>query len=176
MGQPIPSSLPLPESRRPDMTTAPPSTDEGKKPRSDSIARKWGKECRDAGWTAVPNILIQRQKSLGLEPIDLNILLHLMAYWWQDENKPHPSKNTLAQSIGVSPSTIRRRIKGMEAGGLIKRIERRRESDRSDTNEYDLTPLREALKPYAEEELTERRRAHAARRRRQTTVNKPKAK
>lgn len=86
---------------------------------------------------------------------------------------PHPSKNTLAQSIGVSPSTIRRRIKSMEAGGLIKRIERRRDNNRSETNEYDLSPLREVLKPYAEEELVERRRNSAARKQRKTTVRRP---
>lgn len=144
-----------------------------KKPRSEAIAKKWGKACHDTGWTAVPNILIQRQKSLGLEPIDINILLHLMAYWWQDEKMPHPSKNTLAESIGVSPSTIRRRIKGMEAGGLIKRIERRRDNNRSETNEYDLSPLRDVLKPYAEEELAERRRNNAAKKQRKTTVRRP---
>jgi len=151
-------------------TTPPPGS---KKPRSEAIAQKWGKACHDTGWTAVPNILIQRQKSLGLEPIDINILLHLMAYWWQDEKMPHPSKNTLAQSIGVSPSTIRRRIKGMEAGGLIKRIERRRDNNRSETNEYDLSPLRDVLKPYAEEELAERRRNSAAKKQRKTTVRRP---
>ncbi|WP_328732293.1 helix-turn-helix domain-containing protein [Vreelandella azerica] len=137
------------------------------------MAQKWGKPTRDAGWTSIPNILIYRQKTLGLDSLDLNILLHLMTYWWQNEQKPYPSKATLAKSIGVTSGTIQKRIRAMEAGGLIKRIQRRRENNRSDTNEYDLSPLRDALVPHAEEELRERKKKHTERQKRKTTVNKP---
>jgi len=143
------------------------------KPQADSITDKWGKASKDSGWTAVPNILIYRQKTLGIDSLDLNILLHLLTYWWQDEKKPHPSKKTLANAIGVTPGTVQKRIRAMEAGGLIKRIQRRKENDRSDTNEYDLSPLRDALLPHAEEELRERNNKHAEKRKRKTTVNKP---
>lgn len=141
-------------------------------PNKRSTEAKWGKPITEAGWTTIPNILIRRQRTLGLEPIDINILLHLLTYWWEDENHPHPSKDTLAQSIGVSSSTIQRRIRQMEAGGLLKRVERRREGDRSDTNLYDLTPLRSILEPHAQQELDERKAGRANRRRRQTTVSK----
>ncbi|NOG32860.1 hypothetical protein HLB35_15805 [Halomonas sp. TBZ9] len=96
-----------------------------------------------------------------------------MTYWWQNEQKPYPSKATLAKSIGVTSGTIQKRIRAMEAGGLIKRIQRRRENNRSDTNEYDLSPLRDALVPHAEEELRERKKKHTERQKRKTTVNKP---
>lgn len=141
--------------------------------KTDAITQKWGKSTKSAGWTAVPNILMYRQKSLGLSPLDINILLHLMTYWWQDEKKPYPSKKTLAKAIGVTPGTIQKKIRDMEAIGFIKRIERRRENERSDTNEYDLTPLRDMLLPHAEEELRERRKKHAERQKRKTSVTKP---
>lgn len=144
--------------------------------KSDAFTQKWGKSTKSAGWTAVPNILIYRQKSLGLSPLDLNILLHLMTYWWQDEQKPYPSKGTLAKAIGVTSGTIQKRIRGMEAAGFVKRIERRRESNRSDTNEYDLSPLRDLLLPHAEVEIQERTKKHAERQKRKTTVTKPSSK
>lgn len=158
-------------------TTSPTISLESQKTQSqkgNEIAKKWGVQSKDVGWTAVPNILIYRQKTLGIDSLDLNILLHLLTYWWQDEKKPHPSKKTLAQAIGVTPGTIQKRIRAMEAGGLIKRIQRRRDNDRSDTNEYDLTPLKEALIPHAEEELRERKKKHTEKRIRKTTVNKPR--
>lgn len=77
-----------------------------------------GKPNIAAGWTCIPNILVRRQRTLGLDSIDVNILLHLMTYWWEDGNLPHPSKETLAQAIGISASTVQRRIRAMEAGGF----------------------------------------------------------
>lgn len=133
---------------------------------------KWGKPNIEAGWTCIPNILVRRQKTLGLDALDLNILVHLLSYWWEDENLPHPSKETLARAIGVSASTIQRRIRGMECGGLLLRIQRRKVDERSETNLYDLTPLRELLEPHAELELKERKAAHKARQERMTKVTK----
>lgn len=144
----------------------------GKEDVKKAIEAKWGKPNIAAGWTCIPNILIKRQQTLGIDALDLNILLHLLSYWWEDENHAHPSKETLALSIGVHPSTIQRRIRSMEAGGLIKRIERRRDHDRSETNLYDLTPLRALLEPHAELELAERKAGHTGRRNRTTKVAK----
>ncbi|HGW3656275.1 TPA: helix-turn-helix domain-containing protein [Pseudomonas aeruginosa] len=140
-------------------------------PKKRSNEAKWGAPIVKAGWTCIPNILIRRQRTLGLDSLDLNILLHLLSYWWEDENHPHPSKETLAQAMNVSASTIQRRIRAMEAGKLLKRIERRRAGDRSETNLYDLTPLRELLEPQALQELAERSAGHEKRRKRMTTVN-----
>ncbi|MFG0400721.1 helix-turn-helix domain-containing protein [Pseudomonas sp. zjy_11] len=141
-------------------------------PTKRSIEAKWGAPITRAGWTGIPNILIRRQRTLGIDALDLNILLHLLSYWWEDENHPHPSKETLAQAMAVSASTIQRRIRAMEAGGLLRRIERRREKDRSETNLYDLTLLRDLLEPHAVQELEERNAGHERRRKRMTTVTK----
>ena len=159
-----------PPAAPPAALPPPPTVEPAPKKRSNEA--KWGKPNIDAGWTCIPNILIRRQKTLGLDSLDLNILLHLLTYWWEDENHPHPSKETLAKAIGVSASTIQRRIRQMEAGQLLKRVERRRAGDRSDTNLYDLTPLRAILEPHAKQELEERKAGHAGRRSRMTTVTK----
>lgn len=117
--------------------------------------RKWGKALIDAGWTAMPNIILKRQKQLGLDPLDLNIILHLMSYWWKAGELPYPSKKTLAKLMSVDESTIRRRIAKLEAGGLIKRIIRPVEGDRHKPNLYDFSGLIKEVTPFAEEELRE---------------------
>lgn len=61
---------------------------------------KWGRTLIDAGWTLVPNTLIERQRKLSIEPLDFNIIVHLMSYWWEAENKPRPSKKTIADAVG----------------------------------------------------------------------------
>jgi hypothetical protein len=62
--------------------------------------KKWSKVLMDAGWTAMPSVIIERQKALGLDSLDMNIILHLASYWWTRDNKPHPSKTTIAEPWG----------------------------------------------------------------------------
>lgn len=140
---------------------------------TDEITKKWGKAAKETGWTAVPNILLYKQKKIGIDSIDLNIILQLMSYWWQDGNHPFPAKSTIAEAIGIDVSTVRKRIKKMEDTQLIRRIERREKNDRSQTNEYDLSPLVNTIKPFAEEEQEERNRTKKARKARKTSMKTP---
>src|SRR5580698_9370201 len=82
---------------------------------------KWSNALMEAGWTVLPSIILEKQHALGLDPIDVNILLQLARYWWYSDNPPHPSKASIAQCIGVNPSTVRRHIARMEVDGFIKR-------------------------------------------------------
>ena len=77
---------------------------------------KWSSELMDAGWTVVPSIILEKQDALGLDPIDINILLQLARYWWFADKPPCPSKATIARCLGVSPSTVRRHIAAMVSG------------------------------------------------------------
>lgn len=118
--------------------------------------KKWSKALMAAGWTAIPSVIIERQKALGLDALDMNILLHLSTYWWTPDNKPHPAKKTIAEAVGVEPRTVQRRIAGLEAAGLIKREERRIKGKGSKTNLYHFDGLIIAAVPYAQEKLEER--------------------
>lgn len=124
-------------------------------PTDRKIGRRWGPELTAAGWTAIPNVIFQRQKALGLTPLDVNILLQLLAYWWEPRNLPRPAKQTIADAIGVHPRTVQKRIAGMETAKFIKRIERRTALNGSDTNLYDIRGLIAAATPFALEELDE---------------------
>ncbi len=84
-----------------------------------------------------------------------------MSYWWTAENKPYPSKASIAAAIGVQPRTVQRRIAALEHAGLIHREERRTSKNGSDTNRYHLDGLIEAVKPYALEKLEVRKQRKA---------------
>lgn len=120
--------------------------------------QKWSKPLMDAGWTAIPTVIFERQKALGLDALDVNILLHLAAYWWTLDNKPHPSKKTIAAAIDVDPRTVQRRIAAMEKAGFIRRQQRRLPGKGSKTNIYHFDGLIAEALPYAKEKLAERKR------------------
>lgn len=118
--------------------------------------KKWSKPLMDAGWNAFPSIVIEKQQALGLDPIDMNIVLHLTQYWWKADNLPHPSVATIAAAIGVTPRTVQKRIAGLQAAGLMERTERRHTRFGSMTNEYSFNGLIKAVMPHAAEKLEAR--------------------
>jgi DNA-binding Lrp family transcriptional regulator len=138
--------------------------------------KKWGHDLMKAGWTLLPNTIFQRQRALGLDSMDINILMVLLSHWWYADNLPFPSKQKIADTIGCDPSTVRRRIKKLEGAGFITRIQRRVEKDRNKTNQYDFSGLVAAATPYAQEELQAREQNREERARRVRRKGKPNLK
>ena len=68
------------------------------------IDKRWSKPLTKAGWTALPNIVLDKQHVLRLRPIDINILMQIAKHWWQAEAAPFPSIETIAAAIGVTPA------------------------------------------------------------------------
>jgi predicted transcriptional regulator len=134
--------------------------------------KKWTPTLMKAGWTAIPTVIIERQQALGLDQLDVNILLHLCSFWWSKDSKPMPSKVTIAKAIGVDPRTVQRRIAAMERDGLIRREQRRISKVGSKPNVYHLNGLIEAAKPFAEEKI-KIRAAEAAVRKARAVRKKP---
>lgn len=129
------------------------------------LEQRWTRALISPGWTALPSVVIERQQALGLDAVDLTILMHLARFWWRKDNPPHPSKATIAAAMGVDVSTVRRRIARLEADGLIKRIARFNTANgRQQTNSYSFDGLIKAAAPFAKEaaEDKERRKAEAA--------------
>ena len=123
---------------------------------------KWSKPLMAAGWNALPSIIIEKQQALGLDAIDMNIIVHLSHYWWTADTLPFPSVERIALAIGIKPRTVQKRIKALHELGLLTRIERRHTRFGSDTNLYSFEGLIKAALPYAEEKLAERaKRAEA---------------
>jgi hypothetical protein len=122
--------------------------------------QKWSPDLWGAGWIGIPNIIIEKQLELGLDATDVNVLLHLLRYWWHRDNLPHPSKKTIAQCMGVNPSTVRRHVAKMEKRGLLQRVERMDEARGQKTNYYDFSGLIAAATPLAIEAAAIKERRH----------------
>jgi DNA-binding transcriptional ArsR family regulator len=119
--------------------------------------RKWTRHLLSAGFMMLPTIILHRQRDLGLNPVDVNILLQLISHWWRKDNLPHPSKRTIADRLGIDPSTVRRHIAAMEKRRLITRVERQNTDSGRQSNYYDLRGLVRAARPYADEVLKARK-------------------
>ena len=117
---------------------------------------KWSPRLMEAGWTVIPSIILEKQHALGLDAIDVNILLHLAKHWWYRDNPPHPSKGSIAECLRVDPSTVRRHIAAMEAAGFIRREARYKTSGGQENNAYHFDGLIKEATPYAEEAVSER--------------------
>jgi predicted transcriptional regulator len=123
------------------------------------LERKWGKATIDVdGWTAIPNILLERQQALGIDAVKLNILLVLLKHWWEKTKMPWPSKATIGEIVGRDKSTVQKHLKEMEKRGLVKRNSRYQSAGGQTSNEYDLAGLIAQLKTLAKDELKERKK------------------
>jgi DNA-binding transcriptional regulator YhcF (GntR family) len=123
---------------------------------------KWSKPLMEAGWNAIPSIIIEKQEALGLDAIDMNIIIHLSNYWWRAAHLPYPSVATIAKAIGIKPRTVQKRISTLHALGLLTRTERRNTRFGSDTNIYSFEGLIKAVTPYAQEKIEERAKKELA--------------
>jgi DNA-binding MarR family transcriptional regulator len=123
--------------------------------------QKWGRTLWAAGWTGIPNVIIEKQAALGLDSIDINIIVHLAQYWWKAEALPFPKVRTIAEALQLSPRTVQKHIAGLEAIGLLKRIERRRADKTSDTNLYSFAGLIKKAEEFAAEKIATRKKHHA---------------
>lgn len=130
-------------------------------PSISEIDKRWGKNLTAAGWTAIPNVIFERQAALGLDPMDVCIILHLAGYWWKADTAPYPSKATLAKAIGCNPRTVQRRIAALETAGFIKRTVKTARHGGHLSNYYSLEGLIKAVAPFAKEHVELRRQRQA---------------
>ncbi|CAM4057471.1 helix-turn-helix domain-containing protein [Corallococcus exiguus] len=149
------------EATAPEPPELAPATVKGRDKRN---IEKWGQTAWKSGWMAVPSVLITHQARLGLEPSDLNVLLHLIARWWDPNRKPYLGKKEMAEAMGgVSLRTVQRSLSRLRNANLIVQHPRLRFDGSHTTPEYDLSGLVGRLNQLAQEELTRRTTAaHSA--------------
>lgn len=124
------------------------------KAKSSRVAdEKWGKEVMKAGFCLIPSLLLRCQQRLGLNPTQLTVLLQLADFWWEASRKPYPSKQTLADRLGLSTRQVQRYMAELEKAGLLTRIVRSADDNGKLSNEYDLSGLVNKLKALAPEVL-----------------------
>jgi len=122
------------------------------------VQQKWG-EALGAGFQVVPNVLIREQTRLGIDAIDIVILLNLMSHWWEREDRPFVSPAVIAKRMSVTTRTVERHLKKLENRKIIGRDPRGpRNSNGPYIRSYDLMPLVKFLKEASQNALTERAR------------------
>jgi predicted transcriptional regulator len=144
---------------------------------SRSNEAKWTEALMSAGFTVLPSIILDKQRALGIDSIDLNILLQLVKHWWKKDDLPYPSKDTLSELIGVSASAVRKRIQRLEKEGLVERISRYDTKGGQQSNFYKFDGLISKMTPYAQEAIDLRKQQQAERLnlRRKKRAARPKA-
>jgi hypothetical protein len=141
-----------------DLTDTPESESDG----AGKVARmKWGNSL-NSGFQIVPDVLFRCQKVLGLEVIDLVILLNITTHWWHYDDLPHPRPSVIAQRMNLSTRTVERRIVELQKKGYLRRLEARRKNGRT-VRPYDLSGLVEKLKEVSMVNLVQRRSIRNAR-------------
>ena len=134
----------------------------GEPTRNKVIEERWTKTLADAGWTAIPNIVLDKQAALGLKPIEVNIILQIAKFWWEPGSAPYPKIETLASAIGVHSRTIQKHVSRLVDIGLLEREEQYYAQGGQRSNAYTFKGLIERCRPFAEEFLNERKRRQAA--------------
>lgn len=113
------------------------------------LNQKWGKDTMAANYAVIPSALIRGQARLGINAMEFALLIHLIDHWWKPGEMPWPSKKTLAERLRVGEKTVQRAMAHLEEEGLIQRKKRFNKTGARTSNEYDLAPLVERLKPIA---------------------------
>jgi len=134
--------------------------------------RKFGKPVMDVGFCITPSMLMKAQARIGLNPVQFNIVMHLLDQWWSADRRPWPAKSLLAERMAMSERQIQRQIAELECAGLIQRIGRTRPGKGKTSNEYDLTGLVNKMKAL-EPEFTEAKQQAQAR---QKALSRPRHK
>lgn len=122
---------------------------------------KWGESLR-AGFQIVPNVLIRGQSKLGLDTVDLAILLNITLHWWEAGQLPHPRLSIIANRIGVSRRTVERRVARLEEAGLIERLPSVKSKGGLTARPFALSGLVAQLKMMSEHNLALREEKRAA--------------
>ena len=84
---------------------------------------KWGPAAQ-AGWQALPNVLMKNQGRLGLSATELVVLINLLSFWWYVDELPYPRVSTIANRMKVTTRTVQRALQHLARKGLVtKRTE-----------------------------------------------------
>lgn len=121
------------------------------------LKAKWGRAL-DAGFQLIPNVLIRAQNQLGLDAVDVVVLLNLTLHWWGPDDWPYPRPTIIANRMGVSKRTVERRLEKLEKAGFVQRLPAPPVSKTGipKVKRYRLTGLVERLQTAAAVNLTQR--------------------
>ena len=116
---------------------------------------KWG-GALDAGFQIVPNTLIRAQQHLGLDALDVVILLNITMHWWEVDDLPYPRPSVIANRTGVSARTVERRLAKLQQIQLLERLPTEIRDDGPSIRRFNLSGLSRRLEQLAAHEIADR--------------------
>jgi DNA-binding transcriptional ArsR family regulator len=121
--------------------------------------QRWGKAA-DAGYQVIPDVLIRAHQKLGLDALDVVIILNISMHWWAANDLPYPRVSVIAHRLDISPRTVQRRLDHLQDSGLLERLGPERKGGRT-IRRFRLTGLVQRLELLAVENLAVRERTQA---------------
>ena len=94
----------------------------------------------EAGYTSVPNLLLNHYAKLGITSDELVFLLHLLQYKWSSRD-PYPRLQTIAEKMGKSWRQAHRYAHSLKAKGFLQITSRVLKGRGRTTSEYNLSAL-----------------------------------
>lgn len=137
-----------------------------------SFERIWGKKVRSHGYAAIPTILIRSQHRLGINSTQFSLLMHLLDLYWSPDRPPFPTKQQLADRIGIKMSSIKPNMKALEKAGLIQRVQHKTSAGDWGANTYHLDGLIQRIKDMEPEFAEEKKKRQTERKRVETPKGK----
>ncbi len=108
------------------------------------IAVRFGDQVLQAGFTSIPNLVLNHYAELRISPAEMMFTIHMWQFRWT-ERDPYPSLTTIADKMDVSWRQAHRYAKSLEEKGFLI-IKSRQEPGRGQvTSEYDFEPLIQAV-------------------------------
>ncbi len=115
-----------------------------------SIAVRFGDAILQAGFTSIPNLVLDHYKTLGMNDHELVFTIHVWRFWWT-ERAPYPAIGTIAEKMGVHWQSAHRYAKALEKKGLLVMRERYSDNNAQVTSEYDFGPMIKKVLKLAEQ-------------------------
>src|SRR5690348_14484861 len=108
------------------------------------ISVRFGDQILQAGFTSVPNLVLNHYAELGISPAEMMFTIHMWQFRWT-ERDPYPSLTTIADKMDVSWRQAHRYANSLKDKGFLI-IKSRQEPGRGQvTSEYDFEPLIKAV-------------------------------
>jgi hypothetical protein len=108
------------------------------------ISVRFGDPILQAGFTAIPNLILNHYAALEISPAEMLFTIHVWQHWWS-EKLPFPSLQLIAQKMGVERRQARRYVQGLKEKGYLAVSERNLPGFGQVASEYDFSPMIEAV-------------------------------
>lgn len=137
-----------------------------------SLEKIWGKKVKSHGYAAIPTILLRSQHRLGINSTQFCLLIQLLDLYWSPDRPPFPTKQQLADRIGIKVSSIKPNMRALEDAGLIRREQHKTAAGDWGANTYRLDGLIAKIQELEPDFAEEKKKREAARRRVETPKGK----